>query len=61
MKITAIVCTYNRCDSLDNALAGVAASIVPQSAEWEVLVVEIRRGATDPYKMIHTNKLDGNL
>lgn len=40
MKITVILCTYNRCDSLAKALASVAASEVPESIEWEVLVVD---------------------
>jgi glycosyltransferase involved in cell wall biosynthesis len=40
MNITVIVCTYNRCQSLTKALESVAASIVPDSTAWEVLVVD---------------------
>lgn len=40
MKITAILCTYNRCDSLAEALESLAASILPETCEWEVLVVD---------------------
>ena len=40
MKITVILCTYNRCESLAKALDSVAASILPASVEWEVLVVD---------------------
>jgi glucosyl-dolichyl phosphate glucuronosyltransferase len=40
MKITVILCTYNRSQSLANTLESVAHSTVPESAEWEVLVVD---------------------
>jgi glycosyltransferase involved in cell wall biosynthesis len=40
MSITVIVCTYNRCDSLAKTLASAAALRVPESVEWEVLVVD---------------------
>ncbi|HLM81118.1 MAG TPA: glycosyltransferase family A protein [Terriglobales bacterium] len=40
MNITVILCTYNRCRTLEKALSGVAASTVPESLEWEVLVVD---------------------
>lgn len=40
MHITVIVCTYNRCQSLAKMLESVAASVVPASVEWEVLVVD---------------------
>ena len=40
MKITIILCTYNRCQSLAKALDSLAASIVPEAIEWEVLVVD---------------------
>ncbi len=38
--ITVILCTYNRCQSLSKALQSVAASEMPSSAVWEVLVVD---------------------
>jgi glycosyltransferase involved in cell wall biosynthesis len=40
MKITVIVCTYNRCQSLANALNSVAAQVLSGPVEWEVLVVD---------------------
>jgi glucosyl-dolichyl phosphate glucuronosyltransferase len=40
MKISVILCTYNRSQSLVKALDGVAAQILPESVEWEVLVVD---------------------
>lgn len=40
MEVTVIVCTYNRCQSLATALESIAKSIVPESTEWEVLVVD---------------------
>jgi glycosyltransferase involved in cell wall biosynthesis len=38
--ITIILCTYNRCQSLSKALQSVAASEMPTSTVWEVLVVD---------------------
>ena len=40
MKVTVILCTYNRSKSLIKALTSVANSIVPDSVAWEVLVVD---------------------
>jgi glycosyltransferase involved in cell wall biosynthesis len=40
MNITVILCTYNRCASLARALESVAASVLPESTTWEVLVVD---------------------
>jgi glycosyltransferase involved in cell wall biosynthesis len=40
MKITLIVCTYNRCQTLAKALNSAAALTLPESTEWEVLVVD---------------------
>jgi glycosyltransferase involved in cell wall biosynthesis len=40
MRITVILCTYNRCQSLATTLRSVAASRLPDSVEWEVLVVD---------------------
>ena len=37
---TVVLCTYNRHRSLANALNSIAASTVPESYEWEVLVVD---------------------
>jgi glycosyltransferase involved in cell wall biosynthesis len=40
MEITVILCTYNRCASLETVLNGLAAEELPPSIEWEVLVVD---------------------
>ena len=40
MDITVILCTYNRCQSLAKALESIAASKLPESVQWEVLVVD---------------------
>jgi glycosyltransferase involved in cell wall biosynthesis len=40
MKISVIVCTYNRSQSLVRALDSVAAQKLPASLKWEVLVVD---------------------
>jgi glucosyl-dolichyl phosphate glucuronosyltransferase len=38
--VTVILCTYNRCQILANALQSIAASEMPSSTAWEVLVVD---------------------
>jgi glucosyl-dolichyl phosphate glucuronosyltransferase len=40
MKITAILCTYNRCQTLTKTMGSLAASVFPEEDEWEVLVVD---------------------
>src|SRR5271156_2755228 len=40
MKLSDILCTYNRAESLAKALASIAQSTVPDSIQWEVLVVD---------------------
>src|SRR5579862_6393542 len=40
MKITVILCTHNRCESLSKALDSLASCTLPDSAVWEVLVVD---------------------
>lgn len=40
MRITVILCTYNRCQSLQRSLSRAAALVLPQSVEWEILVVD---------------------
>ena len=40
MKISVVLCTYNRCQSLQKALTGAAALVLPESVEWEILVVD---------------------
>jgi glycosyltransferase involved in cell wall biosynthesis len=40
MRITAILCTYNRCNALASALESLARQTMPPDLEWEVLVVD---------------------
>ncbi len=40
MRIALILCTYNRCQFLAETLDSVSASILPESVEWEVSVVD---------------------
>ena len=40
MKTTVILCTYNRCKSLAKALGSIATQTLPESVDWEVLVVD---------------------
>jgi glucosyl-dolichyl phosphate glucuronosyltransferase len=40
MKISVILCTYNRCDRLAAALESVAMSKLADSIDWEVLVID---------------------
>ena len=40
MKVTVIICTYNRCQSLAKTLESAAALRLPESDGWEVLVVD---------------------
>ncbi|MFY9690280.1 MAG: glycosyltransferase [Candidatus Acidiferrales bacterium] len=40
MSVTVVLCTYNRCEELRQALQSIAASQMPSSATWEVLVVD---------------------
>lgn len=40
LNVTVILCTYNRCGDLACALEDIAASQMPTSVTWEVLVVD---------------------
>jgi glycosyltransferase involved in cell wall biosynthesis len=40
MKITVILCTFNRCDLLANALDSLAHSVLPVGIDWDILVVD---------------------
>lgn len=40
MKISVILCTYNRCESLAKALGSAARLMLPEATNWEVLVVD---------------------
>lgn len=40
MNVSVVLCTYNRCQSLLRTLESVVASEMPESVDWEVLVVD---------------------
>ena len=40
MNVTVILCTYNRCEVLAEALISIASSVLAETVEWEVLVVD---------------------
>jgi glucosyl-dolichyl phosphate glucuronosyltransferase len=40
VQLSVILCTYNRCQKLAKALESIAASVLPGSCDWEVLVVD---------------------
>ena len=40
INVPVVVCTYNRAENLATALDSIAASVVPNSVQWEVLVVD---------------------
>jgi glycosyltransferase involved in cell wall biosynthesis len=40
MKISVILCTYNRCQCLAKAIGSVASTVLPDTVDWEVLVVD---------------------
>jgi glycosyltransferase involved in cell wall biosynthesis len=40
MKISVIICTFNRCESLRKVLACIEELVVPAEVTWEVLVVD---------------------
>jgi glycosyltransferase involved in cell wall biosynthesis len=50
MKITVIICTYNRCVSLSKSLESLVASTLPPSVDWEVLIVD--NNSTDQTKTV---------
>lgn len=50
MDITVIVCTYNRAQSLADSLEKLAASVLPESISWEVLVVD--NNSTDATRIV---------
>jgi glucosyl-dolichyl phosphate glucuronosyltransferase len=39
-RIAAIISTYNRCQSLPKTLESLAASAIPDSTEWEIVVID---------------------
>jgi glycosyltransferase involved in cell wall biosynthesis len=53
MKITVILCTFNRCQSLAGTLETIAASKLPDGVEWEVLVVD--NNSTDGTREVAEN------
>ncbi len=38
--ISVVICTYNRCASLDDTLNSIAAMRVPESVDWNLIVVD---------------------
>src|ERR1700722_5303031 len=50
MKIVAILCTFNRHASLAKTLESLALSVVPETARWEVLVVD--NNSTDETRLV---------
>ena len=50
MNLTVIIVTYNRCQSLAKTLESVAGSSLPESVEWEVLVVD--NNSTDQTRQV---------
>lgn len=40
VRISVIICTYNRCESLDRTLNSLSRVTVPSDLSWEVLVVD---------------------
>ncbi|HEX4005027.1 MAG TPA: glycosyltransferase family A protein [Acidobacteriaceae bacterium] len=40
VAVTVLLCTYNRSASLERALSSIAKSIMPDSATWELIVVD---------------------
>jgi glucosyl-dolichyl phosphate glucuronosyltransferase len=54
MKITVVLCTYNRCQCLTNTLESVSSLEPPGANEWEVLVVD--NNSSD-----HTREVVGNF
>jgi glycosyltransferase involved in cell wall biosynthesis len=40
VKISILVCTYNRCQTLGMAVESVAVQSLPQSGDWEIVVVD---------------------
>jgi glucosyl-dolichyl phosphate glucuronosyltransferase len=40
ISVTVILCTYNRSQSLATTLGSLAASVLPDTVDWEVLVVD---------------------
>src|SRR5690349_7148849 len=52
VDITVIVCTHNRCQGLAKSLDSIAASIVPNSLDWEILVVD-NNSSDDTAKIVH--------
>jgi len=60
INVTVILCTHNRCESLAQALESLAASTLPNSIAWEVLVVDNNstdktREVTERYCDSHPN------
>jgi glucosyl-dolichyl phosphate glucuronosyltransferase len=44
MKISVILCTFNRCQCLIKALKSLAKSTLPEGVDWEVLIIDNNSG-----------------
>jgi len=60
-KVSVILCTYNRCELLSTILESLAASMVPDSMDWEVLVVDNNstddtRGVVESFRARHGDR-----
>lgn len=53
MNVSVILCTFNRCATLNQALESVLASEMPDSTTWEVLVVD--NNSTDQTREVVEN------
>jgi len=53
MKVTIILCTYNRCQSLAKALESASALRLPEQDNWEILVVD--NNSTDKTREVVEN------
>ena len=61
MKISVILCTYNRCRTLALSLQSVACSVMPATVQWDVLVVDNNsndqtRSIVDDYSQRYPNR-----
>ena len=59
VQLTVILCTYNRCRSLPAALQSVAAQQMPDSLDWEILVVD--NNSTDQTRAVVSEFAQRNL
>ena len=39
-RVSVVVCTFNRCDSLDDSLKSLQAMTVPENIDWDLVIVD---------------------